>query len=96
MVMPNAFGVEPARLMAGEYPPQGLLGCQRDVNQRPKPTATRKPETGSHSAGYGLAGNRRNHLRRNGKEGVQRFSPSEGFCEKGLVIRPGDEAAVST
>ena len=49
--------------------------CQRDVNRRPQPTATRKPEDGCTRPDQGLAATCRNRLRRNGKEGVQGSSP---------------------
>jgi hypothetical protein len=49
--------------------------CQREVNQRPKPTATREPESGRNQRNRRLAETRRNHPRRNGKEGVQGSSP---------------------
>jgi hypothetical protein len=55
--------------------------CQRDVNRRPQPTATRKPENGCTRPDQGLAATHRNHLRRNGKEGVNGSSPLEGFAE---------------
>ena len=58
-----------------------LPRCQRDVNQRPQPTATRGPESGGNQRDLRLAETRRNHLRRNGKEGVNGSSPLEGFTK---------------
>jgi putative intracellular protease/amidase len=63
-----------------------LPRCQRDVNQRPQPTATgESAESGSIQRDLRLDATRRNHLRRNGKEGVDGSRPSEGL--KYLQIR---------
>jgi hypothetical protein len=53
--------------------------CQRDVNQRPQPTATGEPGNDPIKPNLRLDATRRNRLRRNGKEGVDGSSPSEGF-----------------
>ena len=57
--------------------------CQRDVNQRSQLTATAEPANGFNQSDLLLAETRRKRLRRNGKEGVDGSSPSEGlkyFC----------------
>ena len=74
----------PAARLAGIFccpgaEPIVLSRCQRDVNQRPQPTATGEPESGSIQRDLRLGATRRNRLRRNGKEGVDGSSPSEGF-----------------